>query len=126
MKIAHAGLVCASEETADTFYQEVLGLTKQEPKILARPLSNAIFGVDAELKMINYADDASHFEIFIHDGEKKHPAIIEHLCIEVDDRTRFLDRCRACGVSVNSIPKGEKTIVFIRDFDGNLFEVKEK
>lgn len=126
MRVEHAGLVCAKEETADKFYKDVLGLTKQEPKILDRPLSKAIFGVDAEIKMINYTDDSNHFEIFIHDCETKQQPIIEHLCLEVDDRTRFLDRCRDHGVSINSIQKGEKVVVFIWDFDKNLFEIKEK
>lgn len=126
MRIIHAGLVCTKEETADKFYQEVLGLTKQEPKVLDRHLSKAIFGIDAEMEMINYTSDDTHFEIFIHDREKQIGGIIEHLCIEVDDRARFLDRCRSYNVSINKIPKGEKFLVFIWDFDGNLFEVKEK
>ena len=122
--LKHAGLVCATEENADRFYQELLGLIKNSPSILPRSLSKAIFGIDSDLTMINYMKEGLHFEIFIQDQKKKNSGTIEHLCIEVENRQEFIDRCRSMGVTLNQIQKGEKKLVFITDFDGNLFEVK--
>ena len=126
MQLKHAGLLCSTEENADKFYQDTLGLIKNSPKILSRDLSQAIFGVDTDLKMINYTADDLHFEIFIYPRELVLSETIAHTCLEVDDRKAFLHRCETMGIKMNIIPKNEKTLVFVYDFDGNLFEIKEK
>ncbi|MFC1516880.1 VOC family protein [Thermodesulfobacteriota bacterium] len=128
MFLKHVALVCRSEKNSDTFYEQLLGLKKQDPKMLPDDLSKQIFNLDAEYPIINYIDDNSHFEIFIddslvpHQNEKK----IEHVCIEIEDLEAFLEKCRALDVGIRQIPKGEKLLTFIRDFDGNLFEIKSK
>ena len=48
MQILHVGLACHSEAESDRFYQDLLGLSKQEPKTLSRDLAHAIFCVDLE------------------------------------------------------------------------------
>ena len=126
MQLKHAGLLCSTEEKADKFYQDILGLTKNTQKTLSRDLSQAIFGVDTDLKMINYMKNGLHFEIFIYPQEHVLSATIAHICLEVDDRKVFLHRCETMGIKINIIPKNEKTLVFVYDFDGNLFEIKEK
>jgi catechol 2,3-dioxygenase-like lactoylglutathione lyase family enzyme len=123
MLLKHAGLTCSTEDNADHFYRDLLGLNKSEPKTLPADLSRAIFNLDAELQMINYMDDRIHFEIFIttQPGISQRP--IDHLCLEVDDLSDFLENCRKLNVTINQIPKGDKTLTFIKDFDGNLFEI---
>ena len=124
MLLKHAGLTCSTEDNADHFYRDLLGLNKSEPKTLPADLSRAIFNLDAELQMINYMDDRIHFEIFIttQPGISQRP--IDHLCLEVDDLSDFLENCRKLNVEINQIPKGDKTLTFIKDFDGNLFEMQ--
>lgn len=124
MLLRHVGLTCSSEENSDKFYKDFLGLEKSGPKTLPAELSRAIFYLDADLKMINYMDDNIHFEIFITNQSNRSQRQIEHLCLEVDDLPGFIEKCRSMGVAVALIPKGEKTLTFIKDFDGNLFEIK--
>ena len=88
-------------------------------------ISKAIFDIDSEITMINYINEDIHFEIFVHDP-KKPSKIIEHMCIEVDDREKLLNRCQSFGVETIQVPKERKTLVFIWDFDDHLFEIKEK
>lgn len=130
MRLLHVGLACRSEVESDRFYRDLLGLSKQEPKTLSRDLANAIFGVDLELTMINYVGDDVRFEIFITDtardtaGDPSGP--IAHTCLAVDDLEEFLTRCRALGVEVAQTPRGNYTVTFIKDYAGNLFEVKDR
>jgi catechol 2,3-dioxygenase-like lactoylglutathione lyase family enzyme len=124
MILRHVALTCSSEENSDRFYKNLLGLEKSEPKPLTRALSNAIFNVESELQMINYLDEYVHFEIFISSHSRRSVGQIEHVCLEVDDLQGFLKKCRNLGVEVSQIPKGDRTLTFIRDFDGNLFEIK--
>jgi len=122
----HTALVCKSEDNADRFYQALLGLEKAVPKKLPADLTLAIFGLETELTIVNYTGDGMHFEIFIADDTLGSTPKIEHTCIEVVSRSRFLEACSQLGVSVNQIPKGSKTLLFVEDFDGNLFEIKSR
>ena len=124
MRLKHVGLTSSSEEKADTFYADLLGLTKSEPTALPRELSKAIFRVDSELVIINYQDEQVHFEIFVTGPDGDNSRKIAHACLEVDNLEVFLENCSRLQVEVARIPKGDKELIFIKDFDGNLFEVK--
>ena len=124
MHLKHIGLTSSSEGNSDRFYGDLLGLTKSEPKSLPIELSKAIFNRDTELVMINYQNEHVHFEIFITDQPEDHKKRIFHTCLEIEDLDGFLKKCRHLNVDVDLIPKGDKTLTFIRDFDGNLFEIK--
>jgi len=126
MILRHVALTCSSEENSDRFYKDLLGLEKLEPKILPSSLSRAIFNIDNELRMINYTGKAVHFEIFIAKDSKRSANPIAHVAIEIDDQEAFLKKCAELDVNVSQIPRGDRTLIFIRDFDGNLFEIKHK
>jgi catechol 2,3-dioxygenase-like lactoylglutathione lyase family enzyme len=124
MLLKHVGLACSTEDNADKFYQKLLGLNKSERKMLPSDLSGAIFNVDAELPIINYTGEKLHFEIFITGLVDDRSGKIAHQCLEVDDLSAFIEKCRAFSVPISQIPKGDRFLTFIRDFDGNLFEIK--
>jgi len=126
MILKHVALVCGSEDNSNKFYGQLLGLTKIDSKILPRELSRQIFKMDSELKIINYADDDIHFEIFITSRKSLNHKRIEHVCIEIGEMELFLEKCQSMGVNVLKIPKGDKLLVFVTDYDGNLFEIKAK
>ena len=123
MYLKHVALTCSSEEKADTFFAELLGLIKSEPKTLPCELSKAIFNVDSELVMINYQNEQVHFEIFVTGPNGGNSRKIAHTCLEVDNLEVFLGKCHSLNVDIARIPKGDKTLTFIKDFDGNLFEI---
>jgi catechol 2,3-dioxygenase-like lactoylglutathione lyase family enzyme len=124
MILQHVALTCSSEKNSDRFFKNLLGLEKSEPKILARFLSKSIFNVDAELMMINYRGQKVHFEIFIAGHPMNGCGQIEHVCLELNNLESFLTKCRDLEIEVSQIPKGDRTLTFIRDYDGNLFEIK--
>ncbi len=101
-----------------------MGLAKINSKILPRELSRQIFDLDSELQIINYAGDTIHFEIFINSKESIDVKRIEHVCLEIEDMEEFLKKCRSMEAEIIQIPKRDKLLVFIKDFDGNLFEIK--
>jgi len=53
MKIIHTGLAASSEEKADRFFIDILGLEKLMPKTLDKKLAQGIFGINDELLIIN-------------------------------------------------------------------------
>jgi len=126
MTTVHVGLVCSSEEHADRFYRDLLGLQKAEPKTLPQKLAGAIFGFDADLRIVNYTGDGVHFEMFINSRAASKERPIEHVCLEVHDVHGLLQRGHAMNVKTLQVPKGEALLSFMYDFDGNFFELKEK
>ena len=124
MNWAHMGLACRSEADADRFFVSVLGLTKSEPKTLPRQVAEGLFGLAADLVMVNYTGERLQFEVFIDPQREVSNDPIIHACLVVEDRDGFLERCRAHEVEVIRVPKGEVLLLFIRDYDGNLYEIK--
>ena len=124
MILRHVALTCSSEKNSDRFFKKLLDLEKSMPKTLPSSLSRAIFNVDGELQIINYMGEDIHFEIFIAHDSKRCVNPIAHVCIEIDDLETFLTKCAELDVNVSQIPKGHRTLTFIRDYDGNLFEIK--
>ena len=86
-------------------------------------LSKQIFNLDCELKIINYANDNIHFEIFIDNQKGSKTNRIDHVCIQVGDLESFLEKCQAMALEILRVPKGDAFITFIKDNDGNLFEI---
>ncbi len=124
MKLHHAGLVCASEENSDAFYCDLLGLTKERSRTLSAELALKIFGVQTEMGMIDYVGPEARFEVFISPNWTGSDDPVTHICLELQDREEFLKRCETAGAQVTRIPKGDNILVFVSDFDDNLFEIK--
>ncbi len=125
MKIIHTGIAASSEEKADRFFIDILGLEKSMPKILDKKLTQAIFGINNELLIIHYRGGTVHYEILVYQEYKAPENQITHSCIQVTDLINILNKCRDAGVKVVEIPKDSVVVTFISDYDGNLFEVKE-
>jgi catechol 2,3-dioxygenase-like lactoylglutathione lyase family enzyme len=125
MKIIHTGLAASSEEKADRFFIDILGLEKLKPKILDKKMTQAIFGINKELLIVNYRGGTVHYEILVYQEYKAPEKQIAHSCIQVTDFINIVNKCKDAGVKVVEIPKGSGVVTFISDYDGNLFEVKE-
>jgi catechol 2,3-dioxygenase-like lactoylglutathione lyase family enzyme len=124
MRLRHAALACSSEERADAFYAGLLGLEKGPAKTLPASLANAFFSIDAPLRTIYYTGNRLEIEVFITGAGSDRPAGVDHLCLEVEDLSAFLEQCRTRGYRVLRLPKGETHVTFVFDADGNRFEIK--
>ena len=125
MNFIHAGLAASSEENADSFFMDILGLEKSEPKYLDRKLSQAIFGIDADLLIIHYRGRNIDFEILVYENYKVPEKQIAHSCIQVTSLKDTVNKCRTANLKVVEVQKSSGFITFISDYDGNLFEMKE-
>jgi catechol 2,3-dioxygenase-like lactoylglutathione lyase family enzyme len=125
MNIRHVGLVCRSEGNADRFYGDFLGLKKSGKKLIPPEITKPLFGIAEGLEAVNFTGDAIHLEVFIHDGAGEEIGPIAHVCLDVEDLDALLARARAMDVAVLRAPRGDTEVIFIRDHDGNLFEIKK-
>lgn len=114
-------------ENTDLFYGRLLGLERTEPKTLPREMAEALFGVETDLTIVYYQDENNQFELFIHPDLKCFNGArgnVSHDCIQVDDKDGFVEKCEKSGCEALQVPKGDKVLIFVKDLDGNLFEVK--
>ena len=121
----HVGLACRSETAVARFYGELLGLERASAKTLSAALALPLFGIDAELPVVNYVGPAAHFEIFLwEDVPPADRGAIHHVCLEVVDPEALAERARSQGFDVVRVPRGDRWVTFIADADGNRFELK--
>lgn len=125
MNIHHFAVVCGSIENADKFYGDILGLEKIKDTAISQDLSEKIFDIACESRLLLYSNPHFAVEVFVIAGGRKQNPSFEHFCLAVEDKQGFIEKCQAGGCDVNIIPKDDYFLTFIRDFDGNLFEIKE-
>jgi len=126
MRVSHVALASSSEEKADRFYHGVLGLKKTRTVTLSAHVMNSIFGLDEECKKTDYENEGIRFEIFFTGLEKLRTIRPDHVCLDVSDLEAFLKNCETMHVEIIKVAKGESIVIFIKDYDGHFFEIKEK
>ena len=128
MRLYHVGLVCSSEAASDRFYGELLGLTKVGGKHLDAELAAEIFDVPQAMDFIYYGDGDGGltFEVFLAPNLVPAGPHVPHTCLEFDDMVTLMTRAEIMGYALKRIPKGAKTLFFLSDDDGNLFELKQR
>ena len=72
-----------------------------------------------------YSRNKTKIEIFIIENVQVMRSHIPHLCIELEDRDDLIMKCMQKKAEVIKIPKEDSYYLFIRDFDGNLYEIKQ-
>ncbi len=125
MRLHHVAVVCGSRENADLFYRDLLGLKPVKDQVIDRNLSEEIFGMACDCRIIFYANERFAVEVFVPAGPVERRASFRHICLVVPDLAGFETACRDAGMDVKRIARGEGHLTFVRDPDGNLFEIKE-
>jgi catechol 2,3-dioxygenase-like lactoylglutathione lyase family enzyme len=124
MKLLHVALVRSSEAASDRFFQEVLGLARTRTKSAPAELCAQLFGREQEHQLLYYGNEHLQFEVFVSDQEDFGDTHLCHVCLEVEDPGELLARCAAAGIEVRKAVRGDSSVIFIADEDGNLFEIK--
>ena len=104
----------------------LLGLEKIRSKTVPADLSKKIFDRDDAYRVVEYGNRVIKFEVFISTEKDSKLRRLDHICLEVADREDLLNRATTLELKTRKVPKQDDYIVFIEDFDGNLFELKPK
>jgi catechol 2,3-dioxygenase-like lactoylglutathione lyase family enzyme len=127
VELKHVALTIDSKKHAVQFYEQVLDGKLVREFEISSDLVTQIFSITVSDKIPVMVFDVNlvQFEIFIVD-DQKFADRFDHVCISVNDVNEFKKQCLTYGLPVSVIPKGEKELVFIKDFVGNLFEIKQR
>ena len=120
----HSAVHSDTKKHAQIFFEDILGLKQLKGFSLDENLSQKIFAKNDPVDIIVYGNDNMQIEVFIH-SSKPEPSYV-HLCVLVQDKQQFIDRCIAKGLHPFKVKKGDKFLLFVRDFSNNLYEIKEK
>ena len=123
IKTGHIALQYHDKKEAETFFCGVLGLNKEREFTIPADMADSIFSIDKDVDVIIYSNKNIGFEIFF--TEEKPKIAYEHVCLSVENKEEIINLCRKYGVEVKNIKRGEKALLFIRDFNGYLYEIKE-
>jgi len=118
----HIALTCRNKEHVRIFYEVLLQCRIVKSFVLTHDLSQQIFHDEADIEVMVYEGMNYRFEIFLTDST--YDKGFDHICFKIDDRKAFIDKCNMLDVDYFTVEKGEKTLLFIKDFSGNLFEIK--
>ena len=118
----HVALQYKDRNKAEVFFTKVLEIPLKKTYPVSKELSKTIFGIDEELLVDVYDNEKICFEVFITKKQTKYT--YEHTCIEIKDQDGFIKRCKKYGIEPIFAKKELKTLLFIRDFADNLYEIK--
>ena len=128
MKIEHVAIGYNSEEEADKFFIDLLGLKKMRSKSVTEDLMQSFFGVKRETKFVIYGDEDSSFEVFLTNDDARAHDTFTHSCLLIENRDEFVSKASSMGFDVIKVPRkdGEGYYLFIKDLFDNLYEIREK
>ena len=124
VRFHHVAFHCNDKDKALFFYQDILGLDLVKTFSLSRELTNDIFGLNEPVDVIAFQNDGIYIEIFF--ISSPNIASCHHVGLIVEDLEEFIDFCRNNDVVTYSVKKEQKPLWFIKDFSGNIFEIKQQ
>ena len=124
MQLNHVGIINKNEEQALKFYQDFLGLKKTREMLLAPELSEQLFSVSQEIKVLVIENEGIKIEVFISDFQPENPNFT-HFGIMVDSLPEITERARQFNADLIIGKHKDKTVYFLKDFSGNIIEVKQ-
>jgi methylmalonyl-CoA/ethylmalonyl-CoA epimerase len=126
MVLSHIGIVNRSEEEAVRFYAGFLGLEKTREFLVSAKLSSQLFSVSREIKVLVFEKEGTKVEVFICPECRLPSPDFSHFGLLVDDLEAIPGKARGSGVELIEGKSGEKVVHFLKDFSGNLIEIKAR
>jgi catechol 2,3-dioxygenase-like lactoylglutathione lyase family enzyme len=124
MVLNHVGVVNSTAEEAERFYGDFFGMTLINDYMVSPKLSDALFAVPEGIRMMVFGMGKYKIEVFIHPHYRSESPAIAHFGLLVDHFDELLKRADEHGVTLVTGSHQEKTVCFVKDFSGNMVEIK--
>jgi catechol 2,3-dioxygenase-like lactoylglutathione lyase family enzyme len=124
LSLNHIALWSSSEKNANTFFTDLLGFTFLYKFHATRTIIEDIFSINRPMNILVFGNDSLKIEIFINDQLQYDHHPINHICLNVDNIDDIFNRAKQYKLPRKVIKRDNRNIFFIKDFDGNLFELK--
>ncbi|HHT9147160.1 MAG: VOC family protein [Candidatus Brocadiaceae bacterium] len=125
MELNHLGVTNKSAEQAIQFYQDFLGLEKTREILLPLELSEQLFSLSQEIKVLVFEKPGIKIEVFISAFQHANPNLT-HFGLMLDNFSEVTEKAQRSHVDLIIGKHKDKTVYFLKDFSGNLIEIKQK
>ena len=123
MKLQHIALSVSDQQEVENFYINILGMEQIKNFVLRKELAADIFEINKETSVFLLQKDEVVFEIFITTEYRKQA--FDHVCFPIANREEIVNKAILNGYKVIRIEREIFDLIFIKDKDGNIFEIKE-
>ncbi len=125
MELNHVGITNKTEKQALQFYQDFLGLEKTREILLPPELSGQLFSLFQEIKVLVFEKPGIKIEVFISDFQHANPNLT-HFGLMLDNFSEVTEKAQRSHVDLIIGKHKDKIVYFLKDFSGNLIEIKQK
>ncbi len=125
MQLNHVGIINKSKEHAIRFYKDFLGFKIAKESVVPAELSVQLFGVSGDINVVVFERDGIKLEVFISPGYKPASPDITHTGIFLENLSEITEKAAEAGVELVIGKTKDKIVHFLRDFSGNLVEIKQ-
>jgi len=125
-ELLHCAVATSSEENADAVFRRLFGMSVVKEFMVGEELGCALFGFGGEAKVIVYSAGGATIEAFISPERSGARDRYDHICLATLNRRDLLERASSMGMKITTFARDNGDVVFIRDADGNFYEIKEK
>ena len=126
MLLNHVGIINKNEEQAVRFYKDFLGFEITKESIVSKELSERLFAVSRDIRLLVFERDGIKVEVFISPEYNPPSPDLNHIGFLLDNFSEIIEKATKAGVELIVGKTKEKTVYFIKDFSGNLIEIKQK
>jgi len=123
--IDHVCIEVSSKERCREVFEEVLGLKPAYSFMIEKDFMERMFAIPNSCEAVVYLDGNTKIEVFIRPEMEKTGGRTSHLCLLLPDRQRILKSSEEKGLAVLHHPRDGRPLYYIRDHDGNIYEIKE-
>ena len=123
--IDHICIEVSSKKNCRVIFEEVLGLKPAYSFEIEKEFMARMFDVHNPCEAVVYQAGDTKIEVFIRPEMEKLGKRTTHLCLIMPDRERVLKSAEESGLTILHHPREGRPLYYIRDHDGNLYEIKE-
>jgi len=126
LKIEHFAVGSNSEDDSDKFFMNLLDMRKERSFVVSDDLMEQFFGIRREQKIVRYRNDNVSVETFITEDYSTTLDKFTHICLVINDREKIIEKAKELKIKVIQVPRksSEGYYLFLKDFYGNLYEIK--
>ncbi|MEA3495068.1 MAG: VOC family protein [Bacteroidota bacterium] len=123
MKLQHIAFSVSNIDEVEKFYADILEMKKLKSFVLKKELAHKIFNINEDTAVFLMGKEELTFEIFV--SNQKVEKGFAHICISVKDREKLIEKVEAQKYECIRIERDNFDLIFIKDKNGNIFEIKE-
>jgi catechol 2,3-dioxygenase-like lactoylglutathione lyase family enzyme len=125
MLLNHVGVINTRTEDALRFYRDFLGFDLTREVTVSQELSEQLFSIAQDIPMMVFEKDGIKIEVFICSECKQPFPDIRHIGLSLENFSEIIEKAPKAGIDLIIGKTKDKTVYFIRDFSGNLIEIKQ-